>query len=966
MEANVAGAAPGDSVDCRMWGKAQGLPRVYPVVCHMLDSAAVFAALWDGVLGPGMRSRIAAALGLGEADARAVAAFWAGLHDLGKISPPFQVKVPEEFAKLQQEAAYAFARGAEREVEFRHEVATHWALAGLLAEAGYPAGTGNMLLRAVSHQIAQLLGGHHGVVGSALSRHKVAQASGYQPGLGGKGWADQRRAHFQELRRVTGGTAVPDGLLPAELAVVILGLVVLADWLASSTQHILTLLPAHGWRGAPEELDAHWKLTNAAAADLVRNARIGRVTFDAQAFGEMFPFPPNPLQQDIADHLPHLVAGRSGGLVLVTAPTGDGKTEAALHATSVLGRASGARGLYFALPTMATADGMFPRVRQFAGKALGGERALALVHSMAWLSPLYAAPDGPVVGAFATGPEDPDLSAQDAALAISADDPTTLEANAWLRSPRRALLAPLGVGTIDQALAGVLPLRHNALRLFGLSDKVFVVDEAHAYGPWMHQLLTTLLEWLGAFRAPVVLLSATLTGRTATSLVDAYRRGAGFTEPTQLTPCYPGWLYVDAETGATCTPRHNPSNRERVLDVELHRVRWDALADPSAPPRSGGRRGELRALLRPVAEDGGTALVCCTTVAEAQNTYRDLLAAFPDLAATEGGIRLLHSRYPAYLRQRISAACEVAYGKPDPDAEPPTHPRPASILVATQVVEQSLDLDFDLIISDLAPLAQLLQRAGRARRHARGPAGRPAWASNEARPQLVVLEPVNDEDRTTPSPTWGAVYHHSLLIRTAHLLRSRTGGIHVPGDVQEIVDAVYAEEFVDHLDDSAQAELRAKDAEFRAQEHAASHMAEVATIPRPADIDGNLHALSRREAGITEELLTTRLGADTGRLLCLYEQPDGTLTLDPDGTTPLPKGTSREELTQIVSHVAPVPGDWLRGDSEQGLVPTTWRKHTLLRDLVPLRMRPEGAGAWAGRHSTKTIVASEEVGLEAP
>jgi CRISPR-associated endonuclease/helicase Cas3 len=948
MEASDIDLTADPWLDCRLWGKEKGLPRAYPVVCHMLDAAAVFSVLWDGLLGAGLRSRIAAALGLSEAEARAVVAFWAGLHDLGKVTPPFQAQVKEEFAKLRQDAAYAFAWGAERESEFRHEVATHWALAGLLADAGYPAGTRRRLLDAVSHQIAQLLGGHHGLIGSALMRHEVAQASAYKPGLGESGWADQRRAHFLELRRITGGTAVPSQLLPAELAVIVLGLVVLADWLASSTEHILGLMPPAGWTGTPDELDAHWKLTNAAAAVQVRNARIGRVTFDAQAFGEMFPFVPNPLQQDIATNLPALVAGRRGGLVLVTAPTGDGKTEAALHATSILGRASDACGFYFALPTMATADGMFPRVRDFASKALGGERALALVHSMAWLSPLYA----------------PTEDDGEAPSTLSAGASTALEADAWLRGPRRALLAPLGVGTIDQALAGVLPLRYNALRLFGLSDKVFVVDEAHAYGPWMHKLLTVLLEWLGAFRAPVVLLSATLTGRTAASLADAYRRGAGFTEPAKIAPSYPGWLYVDAATGTVHQPRHTPSARERVLDVQVRPVRWDVLSDPALPPRGGGRRAALRKLLAPIAHDGGTALVCCTTVAEAQSTYRDLVAAFPDLAESDGGIRLLHSRYPAYVRQRISSVCEAAYGKPEGPQPAPAQPRPASILVATQVVEQSLDLDFDLVVSDLAPLAQLLQRAGRARRHARGPAGRPAWAADEDRPQLVVLEPVGEEGRTVPPATWGTVYHHALLLRTAQLLRSRTGGIAVPGQVQEIVDEVYAEEFVDRLDAGVQAELRTMDAQRRAEEHAETHLAEIVSVPAPADIHGDLHPLSRREAGVTEELLTTRLGADTGRLLCLYEQPGGALTLDAEGDVPLPQGTTRTALRQIVSHVAPVPGRWLRGEGEEGLVPAAWSKHSVLRGLIPLRVRSDGAGAWVGRHGSNVISASAVTGLE--
>ncbi|MEI5100871.1 CRISPR-associated helicase Cas3' [Streptomyces sp. PmtG] len=260
-------------------------------------------------------------------------------------------------------------------------------------------------------------------------------------------------------------------------------------------------------------------------------------------------------------------------------------------------------------------------------------------------------------------------------------------------------------------------MRYNALRLFGLADKVLIVDEAHAYGPWMQSLMVRLLEWLGAFRAPVVLLSATLTGRTVTALVDAYRRGAGFTEPCQVQPAYPGWLFAGARTGRVGQVREVGTARERVLDLRVWPVSWDC-DDTAVKPREDGRRNALREVLAPVAEEGGTALVCCTTVAEAQRTYRDLCRAFPELARREGGIRLLHSRFPGLLRQEVTADCQAAYGKPA--AGTPLTVRPGSVLVATQIVEQSLDYDFDLVVSDLAPLALLLQRAGRGRRHARG------------------------------------------------------------------------------------------------------------------------------------------------------------------------------------------------------------------------------------------------------
>ncbi|MFI8930857.1 CRISPR-associated helicase Cas3' [Streptomyces sp. NPDC053474] len=970
-------------VDVRLWGKERGLGAPYPAICHLLDTAAVFQALWDVLLGSGERREIAAALGLDEAAARAVVAFWAGLHDLGKIIPPFQAQLPGAFGAVAGDASYRAAAGASA-LTLRHELATHWVLVSLLAEIGYP--VARRQAGSLPHQVAQWLGGHHGCFADVVLARHAAVAGRYQPGLGEAGWEEQRRLHLLELRRVVGAEAVPAGQLTAATAVRLYGLLVLADWLASDTGWIAPLLPGPAWEGRPGQLDEHFGQAVEAAPGVVRAARLGRAGFpstDGLSFGDLFRFRPNALQRDVAEVLPSAVEREGSGLVVVTAPTGDGKTEAALFAATVLGRASGARGLYFALPTMATADAMFPRVGQFAERVLTGERALLLLHGAAWLSTVM---DGtPATGQEEVdrwhldhAPPSPDPPARPAQpdsqdAEFSAEPATAVEADAWLRQNRRGFAAPLGAGTVDQVLAGVLPVRYNALRLFGLADKVLIVDEAHAYGPWMQTLMVRLLEWLGALRAPVVLLSATLTGRTVTALVDAYRRGAGFAEPCRVQPAYPGWLFAGARTGQVSEVREVGTARKRALDLTVRPVAWDC-DDTAVQPREGGRRNALREVLAPVAEHGGTALVCCTTVAEAQRTYRDLCRAFPELARRKGGIRLLHSRFPGLLRQEVTADCQAAYGKPA--AGLPVTVRPGSVLVATQIVEQSLDFDFDLVVSDLAPLALLLQRAGRGQRHARGAAGRPAWAACEERPPLVVLEPVDSDGATDPPRTWGDVYDHSLLLRSAALLRQKTGsGIAVPGDVQRLVDAVYAEDFTEHLQQTARADaesaarrLSVLDQRREGERVAEETLAAMTGISPPYQVRGDLSLLSKGTAEGVGELLTTRLGADTGRVLLLFAQDDGSTSLDENGVLPLPAGGRpvRAVVRRIVARTVSVPGTWLPPAAARPELPKAWQAMSHLRDLVllPLTRSLGDTRSWSGQLADREVQFGSVTGLE--
>lgn len=925
MHADVSGC----QLDARLWGKEKGLSRPYPVVCHLLDTAVMAGALWDAVLSRAFRRRLADRAGVSVAVMRRLVSFWAGLHDIGKITPPFVVMHRPSYLRLEASGDYSASAGAERE-SLQHDLATQWVLAELLPGFGYP--VSKPLRESVHHQIAQLLGGHHGCFHQVPKPRLLAAGEAVQPGLGRRGWGEQRRAHAGVLRRLTRSSEAPAAPLPGDVAVVVAGLVVVADWLSSQERLIEARMPPADWRADDTELRAHGRRAREEAPAVLAAARLGRVSYARRAFTSQFPHiaQPNALQRSLAQELPSLVRGQ--GLLLITAPTGDGKTEAALHAVSLLARAVGASGMYFALPTMATADAMLGRVAAFSGDSVRGPKALTLLHSMAWLSAWKQTSKGGV-GAV-----------------VSEDSVTRWDAGRWLRTGERGILAPLSVGTIDQALTGVLPVRHNALRLFGLSNKVFVVDEAHAYGPWMHSLLVRLLEWLGAMGASVVLLSATLAGKTATSLVEAYRRGCGFREPQAVQPRYPGWLFVDGSSGDVSAARAVETARPRRLRLDVRAVTWDPAAPDDREPARGSRRAALVDALVPAIESGGCVLVCCATVEESQRTFRFLRARLSGRVAAED-LRLLHSRYPAFRRSEITEAVERCFGKPGTDRRTPGRPRP-SVLIATSIVEQSLDLDVDLVISDLAPLAQLLQRAGRCHRHDRADRA-PGMAGG---PRLVVLEPRNEQGVFVVPRSWGAVYSESLLRRTSVLLGENLDtGISVPEDVQRLVDEVYAEDFGSRLDEAARVQQYAADVEHQAQTMAEEQLSRLTAIPPPEDVV-DLARLSNDGDTVDEGLITTRLGADSERAVCVFVQPDGTTSLRPDVDFPVPMAhggkLSTQQLASIMSHVVPLPGPWLAGRTDDE-VPAGWADHPTLRRLAVLVMRQVGE-QWTcqvgGRH----------------
>ncbi|MCB0188693.1 MAG: CRISPR-associated helicase Cas3', partial [Caldilineaceae bacterium] len=547
------------------------------------------------------------------------------------------------------------------------------------------------------------------------------------------------------------------------------------------------------------------------------------------AFTDLFPFAPNAVQQEAIKLAAQL---DDAALIIVEVTTGAGKTETALYLADHQGAVRRQRGLYIAMPTMATSNQMFSRASTFLQNRYQTAAARPLlIHSQArWLQ------DNPPPALSVE--EDLDGTAAAATRDMS-----------WFLPRKRSLLTPFGVGTVDQTLLSVLQTRHFFVRLFALSNKTIIFDEVHAYDVYMSELFQQLLRWLRMVGATVILLSATLPAATRRRLVEAY---TGTEKPELTNAPYPSITWASgAQSGVIPL-----AATEARPPIALHRI--------DRNPQS------VVEVLATNLKDGGCAAVICNTIDRAQAIYKALAEAAL-VPPTE--LILFHARTPFAWRDEIEKNVLDRFGK-----EGANRPQKA-IVVATQVIEQSLDLDFDFMISDLAPVDLLLQRAGRLHRHPR-----------PVRPKLVSTPSLSIAvNETTDIPDWendGFIYEPYILLRTYLTLRDATELL-LPVQTASLIEAVYDETSTLPPLSPALTELLTKAAEtmMRNQDKARAE-AKNRLIPKPNDED----LLSKRSPGLEEDSpelhstfqALTRLGKRTIAVVCLHQTAQG-LNTEPDG-----------------------------------------------------------------------------------
>lgn len=566
------------------------------------------------------------------------------------------------------------------------------------------------------------------------------------------------------------------------------GLCAAADWVGSNHEWFE---PEAGCPSLPEYLA---RARQSAVRAVTDAGLAGSVVLP----GQTFDFPLRPVQA-ACDGV-QLPDGPM--LAIIEDETGAGKTEAALILAHRMVQAGKGRGIYFALPTMATADAMFARARDAVGRIFAMP-TLTLAHGRAGLSV-------PFKDLVTKGP--------------SGEDAPTC--TGWLvESRRRALLADVGVGTVDQALLSVLPVRHQTLRHFGLSSKILIVDEVHEMGePYIARELERLLQMHRAAGGSAILLTATLPLALRGRLLASY-------EGANSGCAYPALSIAGGEMiedfRADPRPTKGPLRVERIESGE---VAADLLAD-------GAARG-----------------AACVWV---RNSVDDAIAALATLRERGIAARLLHARFTLVDRKRIEAEILARVGKDGLQ-------RAGFVLVGTQVLEASLDLDFDVMVSDIAPVAALIQRAGRLWRHMDR---RPAASRPVPAPVLYVLSPdpaMVPDDRWLQGVLGGGAYVYELadVWRSAKTLFT-AGQIEAPHGLRALIEAVYGDAAQDLPEPLRVAETRAMGKAAAARTLALHNLIDLAAGYRAAG------------RGVNDVTYPTRLGEESRTLVLARDVTNG-------------------------------------------------------------------------------------------
>lgn len=742
-----------------LWAKKRsedGQAYWLPLIAHLTDTKNVINWLFNHWLSTGQKRILSG--NLSEVETQKLVKLVGFLHDIGKATPAFQLKKSRNSDDLMDSELKS--RITEKGFKDFYECQLHSAAKSPHALAGEAI----VKKYGVPESVGAIIGGHHGKttkehdVNIQLSRKRGHPENYYQndddPEIRVQ-WESVQEELFDYGLAEAGYHStdeIPDILEPQ--AVILEGLLIMADWLSSGEylddKKEEPLFPLVGLDTTWEDIekDERFRFEDAMLAWLKFDEWIPQqviIKTEEEDFTKLDPykkrwqFNARPVQRKMTEAIDATV---DPGIIIIEAPMGLGKTEIALVATEQLAWKTGRDGLFIGLPTQATTNAMFSRVKEWLAQLAGEQRAKFATGLLQGRKQFNTE--------FMQLPKAEDIyDDDDVNSAVAVDD--------WF-SGKKSILTKFTVGTIDNLLVMGLRKKHLFLQHLGMSGKVVVIDEAHAFDAFMNAYLYRAMEWLGAYHVPVIVLSATLPKEKRKQLLDAYARGKygehydkSLTAPEgwSETQAYPLMSILDgSEIKQVKTfPGHSD---QKPLEVTINRL--------NVPDE------QLISHVLDQLANGGIAGVIVNTVRRAQTLAK--------LVPDDVKKIVLHSAFLATDRAAKETILQQMIGKKGqrPDK---------MIVIGTQVLEQSLDIDFDVLYTDIAPIDLVLQRIGRLHRHE---LPRPKKLSQ---PKVFVtgIQAFGEYGDGNPR-----IYDQYLLMKTDYFLKDT---ITLPSDISSLVQLVY-------------------------------------------------------------------------------------------------------------------------------------------------------------------------------
>lgn len=722
-----------------LWGKKKEQDGLYywlPLYQHLEDTRGVMGLLWDNWLSKHQKDLIMNELKLNKNESKNFVMFLGAVHDIGKATPAFQTNQPSTVEKLEENLIKEGFLDGDSIPSEPYE--SHHTIAGQAILENFK----------IKRDISSIIGAHHGkpiADNEAIDKQLISYPSNYfldedENSRIYKKWYLAQKDFF-DWAIITNHIKI-DNLpnVSKYMQVLLSGLVIVADWI-SSNQDFFPLFFLDNPKEKPDSKRLEkgykkWEKTKCWIPDTIKNVN--------DYYNKTFGFEPNEIQSKIYNLTKEI---KKPGIMILEAPMGIGKTEVALVSALQLARKFGHSGLFFGLPTQATSNSMFNRVSNWLEKstnAKNDKKSIRLSHSKAHLNEDF------------TKYRDSDTNIDDKNHNIIIND--------WFSGRKKTTLDDFVVGTIDQFLMMSLKQKHFALRHLGFSKKIVVIDEVHAYDTFMSQYLLRSIEWLGAYKIPIILLSATLPTEKRTQIIKAYLKDDTPENKDDIeeqikkleNKVYPIITYTDGNKIKQET--NFRKSRQNEKEIKLKKEKFN----------------DLNSLLDDLKGKDGVFGIIVNTVRKAQEIAKLCVNNFGD-----ENVILIHSSFVSTDRLKIEKKITSLIGK---GAKRPKK----LIVVGTQVLEQSLDIDFDLLITEIAPIDLLIQRIGRLHRHK---IKRP---KNFTNPYVYILsKSFNLEDKELFEKGTEYVYDKYLLTKTLILLPDK---IIIPKDIPKLVKKVYDDE----------------------------------------------------------------------------------------------------------------------------------------------------------------------------